>query len=239
MRGQEQLLAEIEERLFALQDLSYREFYSRLVPTVPKENIIGVRTPELRRYAKELAKHPEKELFLQCLPHRYYEENNLHGMLLAAMKDYEACVDRLDLFLPYIDNWGTCDMLSPVSFKKNLPQLEEKVCQWLASEHTYTVRFAVTVLMKYYLDEAFLPKYLHWAASVQSEEYYVKMAVAWYFATALAKQYDAAVPFLLEDRLDFWTHNKTIQKAVESYRINEETKAYLKTLKREKNYSHP
>lgn len=233
MYGREQLLAEIEERLFALQDLSYREFHSRLVPTVQKEKIIGVRTPTLRGYAKELAKHPQKELFLQRLPHRYYEENNLHGMLLAAMKDYEACVEGLDIFLPYIDNWGTCDMISPVSFKKNLSQLEEKVWQWLGSEHTYTIRFAVTVLMKYYLDEAFLPKYLSWAADVQSEEYYVKMSVAWFLATALAKQYETAVPFLLENRLDVWTHNKTIQKAVESYRISEETKAYLKSLKRD------
>ncbi len=221
----------IRERLLKMQDLSYKQFQSKLMPTVDPERIIGVRTPDLRSYAKELQGTKEAEDFLKKLPHRYYEEDNLHGLLTEKIKDFEECIEAIEAFLPYVDNWATCDMLSPKVFLKQLPRLEEKILQWLSSEHTYTVRFGVNQLMKHYLGEAFEPKYLEWAAKLPSEEYYIRMAVAWYFATALAKQYEATLPYLTEQRLERWTHNKTIQKAIESYRITEEQKAFLRTLK--------
>ncbi len=224
-------MSAITEKLFELQDLEYKQFHSKLMPTINPEVIIGVRTPELRKLAKELKGTPEAVAFLQKLPHHYYEENNLHGFLVESMKDFDACIVALDEFLPYVDNWATCDMMSPKVLKKNLHRLYEQVKLWIASGETYTVRFGVNMLMKYYLDEAFLPEYPDLVASISSEEYYVKMVVAWYFATALAKQYDAVLPYLQEKRLDVWTHNKTIQKAVESYRITPEQKIYLKSLK--------
>ncbi len=221
----------ITEQLFALQDIDYKQFHSKLMPTINSDVIIGVRTPELRKFAKQLAKSTDVELFLQELPHRYYEENNLHGFLIESIKEFDACIAALNQFLPYVDNWATCDMMSPKVMKTDLPELYEWVKVWIASGETYTVRFGVNMLMKYYLDETFLPEYPALVASIQSEEYYVKMVVAWYFATALAKQYDAVLPYIEEHRLDAWTHNKTIQKAVESYRILPEQKLYLKTLK--------
>ena len=221
----------ITEQLFALQDIDYKQFHSKLMPTINPDVIIGVRTPELRKFAKQLAKSTDVELFLQELPHRYYEENNLHGFLIESIKEFDACIAALNQFLPYVDNWATCDMMSPKVMKTDLPELYEWVKVWIASGETYTVRFGVNMLMKYYLDETFLPEYPALVASIQSEEYYVKMVVAWYFATALAKQYDAVLPYIEEHRLDAWTHNKTIQKAVESYRILPEQKLYLKTLK--------
>lgn len=221
----------ITEHLFALQDLEYKKFHSKLMPTINPDVIIGVRTPELRKFAKQLAKSTDVELFLQELPHRYYEENNLHGFLIESIKGFDACIAALNQFLPYVDNWATCDMMSPKVLKKDLPRLYEWVKIWIASGETYTVRFGVNMLMKYFLDEAFSPEYPALVASVRSEEYYVKMVVAWYFATALAKRYDAVLPYIEEHRLDAWTHNKTIQKAVESYRISPEQKTYLKTLK--------
>lgn len=221
----------ITEQLFALQDLEYKKFHSKLMPTINPDVIIGVRTPELRKFAKQLEKSTDVELFLQELPHRYYEENNLHGFLIESIKEFDACIAALNQFLPYVDNWATCDMMAPKVLKKDLPKLYEWVKVWIASGETYTVRFGVNILMKYFLDEAFLPEYPALVASIRSEEYYVKMVVAWYFATALAKQYDAVLPYIEGHRLDAWTHNKTIQKAVESYRISPEQKLYLKTLK--------
>lgn len=222
----------ITGQLFALQDIEYKQFHSKLMPTINPDVIIGVRTPELRKLAKQLAKSTDVELFLRQLPHRYYEENNLHGFLIESIKEFDACIFALNQFLPYVDNWATCDMMAPKVLKKDLPKLYEWTKIWIASGKTYTIRFGVNMLMKYFLDEAFLPEYPELVASVASEEYYVKMVVAWYFATALAKQYDVVLPYLTEHRLDVWTHNKTIQKAVESYRISPEQKVYLKTLKR-------
>ena len=222
----------LHDQLFALQDLEYRAFHSRLMPTVDPETIIGVRTPELRKLARGFAREPEAAAFLQTLPHRYYEENNLHGFLIETIKDFDQCISALDAFLPYVDNWATCDLMSPKVLKQDLPRLLTHIRRWMASGHVYTIRFGMEMLMRYYLDEAFRPEYLDWVAAVHSEEYYVNMMIAWFFAEALAKQYDAALPYLLKHRLDVWTHNKAIQKARESYRITPEQKAYLKTLKR-------
>ncbi len=222
----------ITERLFELQDISYKQFHSKLMPTIDPEVIIGVRTPVLRKLAKELAGTTEAQAFLQELPHHYYEENNLHGFLLEAVRNFDTCIAAVNDFLPYVDNWATCDMMAPKVLKKDLPRLYEWVQHWIASGETYTIRFGVNMLMKYYLDEAFSVEYPDLVASISSEEYYVKMVVAWYYATALAKQYEVILPYLTEQRLDIWTHNKTIQKAVESYRITAEQKIYLKTLKR-------
>ena len=201
------------------------------MPTVDPEAVIGVRTPELRKLARELAGTEEAADFLRTLPHRYYDENNLHGFLLSLLKDYGETVAGLELFLPYVDNWATCDLMSPRAFRKHPPQLPEQARRWMASQHTYTVRFGIGVLLEFYLDEAFRPEYLDWAADLRSGEYYVNMMTAWYFATALAKQYDAALPYLLDRRLDGWTHNKAIRKAIESRRIPDEQKAYLRSLK--------
>lgn len=223
---------EILQRLFALQDLEYRDFQAKLMPTVDKSTIIGVRTPELRRLAKEFAKREGVAAFLDELPHRYYDENNLHGFLLCEEKDFGRVIARLDAFLPYVDNWATCDLLSPKVFKKYKAELLPHIRRWLASDQVYTVRFGIEMLMSHYLDEDFTPEYFDWVAVLRSEEYYVNMMIAWYFATALVKQYDTALPILLEQRLMPWTHNKIIQKAIESYRITDEQKAYLRSLKR-------
>lgn len=222
---------QIRKELFALQDREYHDFHCKLIPTVDPELVIGIRTPDLRKYARQLSKTPLAEEFLTILPHTYYEENNLHGFLIENMKDYPAVIEALDIFLPYVDNWATCDMISPKIFQKHLPALLDKIKEWIASGHTYTIRFGLGMLMKFYLDEVFLPEYLEMAAAVNSEEYYVKMMVAWFFATALAKQYDTALTYLEKHRLDSWTHNKAIQKAIESYRITGEQKEYLRTLK--------
>lgn len=222
---------EVQEALFGMQDLQYRDFHSKLIPNVEKEAVIGVRTPDLRRFAKQFGKRPVAQEFLQILPHRYYEENNLHGFLLEGMKDYDMCVEYLERFLPYVDNWATCDMVSPKVFRRHLPELFSKVKVWISSGHTYTVRFGIGMLMQLYLDEAFDTVYPDMVADIRSEEYYVNMMIAWYFATALAKQYDAVLPYIKEHRLDTWTHNKAIQKAVESRRITKEQKDYLRTLR--------
>ena len=221
----------IRERLFELQDLKYRDFNSSLIPTVDKETVIGVRTPQLRKLAKELSKDPDIEIFLRTLPHKYFEENNLHGLIIEAMKYYDRCVAEMKLFLPYIDNWATCDIISPKIFKKHLPELLDEIKVWIGSDHTYTVRFGIEMLMSFYLDDEFKPEYPEMVAGVKSEEYYVNMMIAWYFATALAKQYDAVLPIIEEKRLEKWTHNKAIQKSLESYRITPDQKVYLKTLK--------
>ena len=197
----------IEERLFALQDLRYREFHRGLVPTAADDYIIGVRMPALRALAKEI----EPEPFLSTLPHRYYEENQLHAILLSGMKDYDRCLREVERFLPYVDNWATCDGLRPRCFAKHTDELQPFVQRWLAAKHEYTVRFGIGVLEAFFLDKAFQPKQLQWVANIHREEYYIKMMQAWYFATALAKQWDAALPCL--DRLTPWVRRKTIQKA--------------------------
>lgn len=222
----------IREALFAAQDLSYKEFHGKLMPTVDPELIIGVRTPQLRALAKNLKKEPEITAFLTDLPHQYYEENNLHGFLIEQIGDFTQCIVEVNRFLPFVDNWATCDMMSPKCFKKHRKELLKEIETWLACAHTYTVRFGVGMLMTHYLDEDFDPSYLEMVAAIRSEEYYIRMMVAWYFATALAKQYDSALPYLEENRLGIWEHNKTIQKAVESSRISGEIKQYLRTLKR-------
>ena len=223
--------ARIRVRLFELQDVKYRDFQRKLMPSVDSAAVIGVRTPMLRALARELRGTPDAAAFVGSLPHTYYEENNLHASLIEAIRDYDELVAAIDRFLPYVDNWATCDMLSPKAFAKHPPALYEKIREWTASGHTYTIRFGVGMLLRFYLDEAFFPETLELAAGLRSEEYYVNMMIAWYFATALAKQYDAALPYIEGRRLDPWTHNKTIQKAVESYRISDAQKAYLRTLK--------
>lgn len=225
------IIERIREDLFAMQDLSYRDFHSRLMPDVDKAAVIGVRVPELRKYVKELAKDPEIQEFLDDLPHQYYEENNVHGFLIQQMKEYENCMEELEKFLPYINNWATCDMTSPKVFKKHKEELLEAVRRWIASNHIYTVRYGIGMLMQHYLDEDFREEYPQMVSEIQSEEYYVNMMIAWYFATALAKQYETILPYIEKQKLDVWTHNKTIQKACESYRITPEQKAYLRTLK--------
>ena len=222
---------EILQRLFALQDLEYKRFQSKLLPTLAPDTVIGVRTPALRLLSKEYAAHTASCAYLQSLPHRYYEENNLHALILCRQRDYACAMDEVEAFLPFVDNWATCDMLRPPVFKRHRAELLTHVPRWLASSHVYTVRFGVGILLSYFLDEAFAPEQLALVAALRSEEYYINMAIAWYFATALAKQYDAAIPYLCERRLALWTHNKTIQKAVESYRITPEQKAYLRTLR--------
>lgn len=218
-------------KLFELQDLSYRDFHSKLMPTVQKEKIIGVRVPKLRKFAKEFAKREEAKKFLKILPHKYYEEDNLHAFLIEQIKDFDECISALDDFLPHIDNWATCDMITPKIFRNNTEKLLPKIEEWLISDYTYQVRFAICTLMKFYLNENFDESYLSLVAKVKSNEYYINMMIAWFFATALAKQWDKAVPYIENKFLDKWTHNKAIQKALESYRITKEQKEYLKTLK--------
>ena len=224
-------LREIRAQISALRDEKYRDFQIKLIPNVPPETVIGVRTPKLRELARQLVRQPETQDFLAALPHRTFDENQLHAFILCEIRDYEHCMEEVCKFLPFVDNWATCDQLSPKVFRKHRPALLEQIRQWIGSDRTYTIRFGVGMLMQHFLDEDFDPAYPEMAAAVRSEEYYVKMMVAWYFATALAKQYDAVLPYLQERRLDAWTHNKTIQKAVESYRITPEQKLYLKSLR--------
>lgn len=225
-------MKDIENKLFELQEEAYAEFQRRLIPSVEPERIIGVRTPVLRSMAKKMMKSSGKEDFLRDLPHRYFEENQLHAFILSEEKDFKTCMDEIESFLPYVDNWATCDQMSPKIFKKHRPELLEYIRNWIRSDETYTVRFAIGMLMKYFLEDAFQPEYPDMVADVRSDEYYIKMMAAWYFATALAKQYTAVLPYIEEGRLDVWTHNKAIQKSRESYRITKEQKEYLKTLKR-------
>ena len=222
----------VKSKLFEMQDLQYKSFHSKLMPTVNPDKIIGVRVPELRRFAKEFSKSKEAEIFIKNLPHKYYEEDNLHAFLIEQMKDYQQVIYELNRFLPFVDNWATCDGLTPKTFAKHTDELIGEIDNWLKSEQIYTVRFAVNMLMKFYLEDNFKEDYLQKVADIKSDEYYVKMVQAWYFATALAKQWNSAVLYLTENKLDEWVHNKTIQKAVESYRITPEQKEYLKKLKR-------
>ena len=230
-----EIIGKVQKDLFEMQDLKYRDFHSKLMPTVEKEKVIGVRTPKLRKYTSfflKLSSQTEIETFMHTLPHKYYEEDNLHGFIIERIKDYEECIDALNAFLPYIDNWATCDMMNPKVLKKEPERLLGQIKRWLKAKETYVVRFAMGCLMNYYLDEYFKAECPEMVAEVQSDEYYIQMMQAWYFATALAKQYNTILPYLLEHKLSMWVHNKTIQKAVESYRIKPEQKEYLKTLKR-------
>ena len=229
--GTEGVRMDTEKLLFDLQDIKYRDFQAKLMPTVDPENMIGVRTPELRKLAKTLAKDSEADAFLADLPHKWFDENQLHAFIVSECKDFDKCVGLVELFLPYVDNWATCDQLSPKIFKKHRTELLEYIKKWISFDHTYTVRFAIGMLMEHYLNEDFDPAYPEIVAAVRSEEYYINMMIAWYFATALAKQYDAVIPYIEDRKLDVWTHNKTIQKAIESYRITDEQKNYLRTLK--------
>lgn len=224
-------MTDIQNRLFELQDISYQAFMAKLIPNIDKTKVIGVRTPQLKKLAKEIIDNNDADTFLSQLPHTYFEENQLHSFIISLTKDFDKTVEQIDLFLPYVDNWAVCDQLLPKNFRKNKDKLVAKITDWLGSEHTYTIRFAIGVLMKHFLDEDFKPEYLQLAAGVTSEEYYVKMMQAWYFAEALAKQYDTALSFIENHSLDPWTHNKAIQKARESRRVSDEHKLYLNTLK--------
>ena len=221
-------LTKLQKQLFDLQDLKYRDFHGKLMPETDKETVIGIRTPVLRKFAKEFAGTSEAEAFLRQLPHRYYEENNLHMMLITGIKDYEKCMEEIQRFLPCIDNWATCDYPAPKCFARHKDQVLEEAKRWISSGETYVIRYGIGMLMRLFLDEDFSSEYLEMAAAVQSQEYYVNMMIAWYFATALAKQWDATVPYIEQHKLSDWVHRKTVQKAVESYRITPEQKEYLK-----------
>ena len=221
-------MEEIQKHLFELQDMAYRDFHSRLMPDIDKEMVIGIRVPVLRKYAKSIAGTELAEKFIKELPHCYYEENNLHMMLITGIKDYARCLTEIERFLPYIDNWATCDFPAPKCFEDHKEELLPVIKRWIASSETYTIRYGIGMLMRLYLDEDFDPEYVRLVVGVKSDEYYVNMMIAWYMATALAKQWDAVIPYIEEHRMSDWVHRKTIQKAVESYRITDEQKKYLK-----------
>ena len=220
--------------LFSLQDENYKAFNQKLVPNIEPKTIIGIRVPILRRYAKSIQGTPCADEFLKNLPHAYFEENNLHAILLCGESDFDRFIVKLQEFLPYVDNWATCDMIRSPLLAQNAKKTRELCANWLDSDHTYTVRFGIEVLMCAFLDDLFDPLYLKWVSNVKSSDYYVNMMISWYFATALAKQYSATITVLQTNRLDVWTHNKTIQKAIESFRIDEEKKQYLRSLRRRK-----
>ena len=221
-------MTSLQERLFAMQDKQYAAFQAKLTPGVPMESFIGIRVPVLRKFAKEFTKEKECEEFLHLLPHEYYDENMLHGLLISEVKDYEECIQLTDKFLPFVDNWAVCDIMSPKVFAKHKEELLTKIMIWSKSSHIYTCRFGLKTLMSHYLDRNFKAEHLEIPASVRSEAYYVKMMIAWFFATALAKQWDATIPYIEQHCLVPWTHNKTIHKAIESYRITPEQKEYLR-----------
>ena len=222
---------EIVAELFRLQDKEYARMQAKIIPTVSPDRIIGVRTPALRDFAKSLNKDQDIGEFLSYLPHQYFDEDQLHAFVISLERDFDKCIAEVDAFLPFIDNWATCDQLSPKAFKKEPEKLLPYIRIWIKSDKTYTVRFAIGLLMQHFLDDHFDLKYADEVAGIRSEEYYIKMMIAWYFATALAKQYELVLPYLKDKRLDDWVHNKTIQKSIESYRITDEQKAYLRTLK--------
>ena len=225
------IVDEIRNELFGMQDVKYRDFQAKLIPTVEPETVIGVRTPQLRKYAGGLLKRDDVQEFLNDLPHKYFDENQLHAFIISGIKDCGKCMSEVERFLPYVDNWATCDQMSPKVFKKHRSELLMKIKEWISSGETYTIRFGVGMLMEHFLDEDYDPAYPEMVSKVRSDEYYVNMMTAWYFATALAKQYESVLPFIEDKKLDAWTHNKAIQKAVESYRITDDQKSYLKSLK--------
>ena len=221
----------IRERLFELQDEKYRDFQQGLIPSVEQKEFIGIRTPALRKLAKELYKAGDLDEFFKDLPHKYFDENQLHAFAISEIKDFDECMKALEEFLPFVDNWATSDQMSPKVFKKNKEELLSHIKKWLKSDHTYTVRFGIGMLMQHFLDEDFDISYPEMVAQIRSDEYHINMMIARYFATALAKQYESILPFIEEKRLSPWTHNKAIQKSVESYRITDEQKTYLRRLK--------
>ena len=221
----------IINELYKLRDEKYRIFHSKLMPNIDFDKIIGVRIPDVRSLANQLKNNEDIDKFLASLPHKYYEENNLHSFIIEQISDYEECVRKINEFLPYIDNWATCDSLRPRIFKKNTEKLLSEIKKWINSKHCYTIRFGIEMLMIYYLDKYFSVEYLELVSNIKSDDYYVKMMIAWYFATALSKQYNETIKYIENKKLDSWIHNKTIQKSIESYRISDERKAYLKTLK--------
>ncbi len=225
------IIDEIRKELYTMQDGKYRDFQAKLIPTAKPDTVIGVRTPQLRKYAGQLLKREDISVFLDDLPHMYFDENQLHAFIVSGIKDYERCINEVIRFLPYVDNWATCDQMSPKIFKKHRKELLENIELWLGSKETYTVRFGIGMLMEHYLDEDYDIKYPAMVAAVRSDEYYINMMIAWYFATALAKQYETVLPFIENNSLSDWTHNKAIQKSVESYRITQEQKDYLRSLK--------
>lgn len=221
----------ILSELFKYQDIKYKEFTSPLLPTVPSDSIIGIRTPQLRKIAKSIFGSNDAEIFLSSLPHAYYEENSLHAFLIEQIKDYNECINALNLFLPYVNNWATCDCMNPKCFRQNAEPLLGEVKNWLKSPHAYTVRYGIKTLMSHYLDDNFCKEYLDLVAGIYSDEYYINMMIAWFFATALAKQWDTAAEYITQKKLPAWVHNKTIQKSVESRRITPEQKEFLKSYK--------
>ena len=223
---------DIKTHLFSMADSEYKVFQSKLIPTVDKSKIIGVRLPVLKSFAKNIANTEEAYNFISTLPHQYYDENNLHAFLIAQTKSFDECIEKIDTLLPFVDNWATCDSLRPKCFKNNTDKLLVHIYRWINSEHTYTVRFGIEMLMLYYIDDNFNERYLQTVAQIKSDEYYINMMICWYFATTLAKQYKSALPYLENNVLPIHLHNKTIQKAVESYRILPEQKTYLKSLRR-------
>lgn len=225
-------MSDIKEELFKLQDKKYRDFQIKLLPTVNSDTIIGVRTPKLRNYARVLIKENKYISFLEDLPHQYFDENQLHAFIISELKNYDECITYINRFLPYIDNWATCDQMSPKLFKKHHEDLLEQIKVWIKSKEEYTIRFGIGMLMQHYLDDDFNPEYLTLVASIKSDQYYVNMMIAWYFATALVKQYKCTIPFIEKYKLTTWTHNKAIQKAIDSYRITPDKKEYLRNLKK-------
>lgn len=221
----------IYKELQALKEKEYADFQAKLVPTIEPSTILGIRVPKLRALAKSYIRDQECQVFLDSLPHNYYDENMLHAILISEMKDYDKCINRLEAFLPYVDNWAVCDIMSPKLFKRYKEDLMTRIKVWVSSEETYTIRFGLGMLMAHFLDEDFRPEYLDMASSIRSDEYYVNMMIAWLFATALAKQWEVSLPYIEDKRLDDWTHKKAIQKARESLRISKEKKEYLKGLK--------
>lgn len=223
---------EILNEMFKLQDVKYAEFQSKLTPNISREKFIGIRVPIVRKLAKEYIKKDECKKFLEKLPHNYYDENMLHGLLISEIKEYEICISEVDKFLPYVDNWAVCDIMSPKVFKKNKIELIKKIKEWSKSSEVYICRFGIEMLMSHYLDNDFKKEYLEIPAKIHIDEYYIKMMIAWFYATALAKQWDDTISYIENNVLDRWIHNKTIQKARESYRITQDQKEYLKKLKR-------
>ena len=227
-------MQEITTQLFIMQDNEYKEFHGRLMPTVNPDTILGIRVPILRKFSNQLAKSLSKEKLLEFmneLPHKYYEENNIHAFLIEKIKDFDECIVALEKFLPFVDNWSTCDMMNPKILKKNTQQLFCKIKEWITSPNVYTIRYGIGMLIRYFLDDNFKTEYLDMVAAVKSDEYYVNMMKAWFFATALAKQYEATLPYIKEKRLDNWSHNKAIQKSIESFRVPKEHKEELRRYK--------
>ncbi len=225
-------MLKVLDKLFELKDEIYADFHSKLMPNIPREKIIGVKVPKMRKLAKEYSKSEESKVFLNDLPHKYYDENLLHGMLISEIKDYGKCINKLDKFLPYVDNWAVCDTISPKVFKRSREKLLGKIKIWISSKETYVCRFGILMLMKHFLDDYFKSEYLETVANIKADEYYLKMMIAWFFATALSKHWNETIVYLERKKLDVWVHNKTIQKAGESYRITTQQKEYLKSLKR-------